>query len=898
VAGNALIALRRDVAADWTAANPVLALGEPGWETDTAKLKVGDGVTAWNSLAYFTVSASVADGDKGDITVTASGATWTIDAGAVSLAKMANVATATVFYRKTAGTGVPEVQTLATLKTDLGLTGTNSGDQTSITGITGSVSDFNTALTGADFYTSGGTDVALADGGTGASLTDPNADRVLFWDDSLGAMTWLTMGTNLTITGTTLDASGGGGLSDGDKGDVVVSGSGATWTVESANDDFEVKGDFVNITGTPTGAGTIRHTGGLLGSLILENTGGTYGTSRLSLKHENNENGAIIETVNGGGIDLTDLILKTAAGQQNLRLEHRSAQFRASNLSFEFQLGTPGPGVEYVFGDSYAKSLKPLLVPDEAYDATAWNGSLEVPTKNAVRDKIETLANLAGGNTFTSDQTFSDDVLFGGYGSVSVATPNWISLGGKYANARGGPVKIKLHDDGVTSVGFGYSYDGVTGGFDYTALAGNDHSFYVAGTRYLRVDATGLLVNGDVTVADEAYGAGWNASLEVPTKNAVYDKIETLQPLNANLTQLAGLADPNADRLLFWDDSAGAYTHLTLGTNLSITGTTIDAAGGSGSPGGSDRQIQFNNSSAFGGAAALDVDTDGNLRIDYASAVTTPGADQVTFVPQRLNASGGRVIPRWRSEDAVSMSLATHPGRNTIVLGQALGNATTAIAPIGAAALTAVGTASSRNVTTSSRLTRAKRLGYVSAGTAGSAGGLYNSSAAMTQWTVGGASGGGFMFIWRGAVTDSSLVSGAHCIIGMRGATSAPAVATNPNTLTNIIALCQTNGSANWQICYGGSAAQTPVDTGIAIANTDLLEFIIYARPDVNNKVTWRLENISTGAVASGELTGTAGTALPANTQTLGPIMWRSNNATAAATAIDISSYYIESDFA
>ena len=72
----------------------------------------------------------VTDGDKGDITVTASGATWTIDPGVVSLAKQADVATGTVFYRKTALTGSPEVQTLATLKTDLGLTGTNSGDQT------------------------------------------------------------------------------------------------------------------------------------------------------------------------------------------------------------------------------------------------------------------------------------------------------------------------------------------------------------------------------------------------------------------------------------------------------------------------------------------------------------------------------------------------------------------------------------------------------------------------------------------------------------------------------------------------------------------------------------------------------------------------------------------------
>lgn len=76
----------------------------------------------------------------GDATSTAGTSSLTIAAGAVTLAKMANVATGTLFYRKTASTGVPEVQTLATLKTDLGLTGTNSGDQTiTLTGhVTGS----------------------------------------------------------------------------------------------------------------------------------------------------------------------------------------------------------------------------------------------------------------------------------------------------------------------------------------------------------------------------------------------------------------------------------------------------------------------------------------------------------------------------------------------------------------------------------------------------------------------------------------------------------------------------------------------------------------------------------------------------------------------------------------
>jgi hypothetical protein len=54
------------------------------------------------------------------------------------------------------------------------------------------------------YYSPSGTDVALADGGTGASLTDPNADRILFWDDSAGAVTWLTAGTGLAISTTTM----------------------------------------------------------------------------------------------------------------------------------------------------------------------------------------------------------------------------------------------------------------------------------------------------------------------------------------------------------------------------------------------------------------------------------------------------------------------------------------------------------------------------------------------------------------------------------------------------------------------------------------------------------------------------------------------------------------------
>ena len=50
------IQLRRDTAANWTSANPTLAEGELGLETDTTFYKIGTGSTAWTSLAYGTIA--------------------------------------------------------------------------------------------------------------------------------------------------------------------------------------------------------------------------------------------------------------------------------------------------------------------------------------------------------------------------------------------------------------------------------------------------------------------------------------------------------------------------------------------------------------------------------------------------------------------------------------------------------------------------------------------------------------------------------------------------------------------------------------------------------------------------------------------------------------------------
>lgn len=94
----------------------------------------------------------VSDGDKGDITVSGSGVTWTIDNGVVSLAKMADMATASLLGRDTAGTGAPEVLSASTVRSLLSLTDENIQDMLSSflvagTGITLTYNDGANTLT-------------------------------------------------------------------------------------------------------------------------------------------------------------------------------------------------------------------------------------------------------------------------------------------------------------------------------------------------------------------------------------------------------------------------------------------------------------------------------------------------------------------------------------------------------------------------------------------------------------------------------------------------------------------------------------------------------------------------------------------------------------------------------
>jgi hypothetical protein len=79
---------------------------------------------------------------------------------------------------------------------------------------------------GSYVYRVSGTDISLADGGTGTSLVDPNGDRIMFWDDSAGAVTWLQIGSGLSVTGTTITSIAGIGGTTGATDNAILRADG------------------------------------------------------------------------------------------------------------------------------------------------------------------------------------------------------------------------------------------------------------------------------------------------------------------------------------------------------------------------------------------------------------------------------------------------------------------------------------------------------------------------------------------------------------------------------------------------------------------------------------------------------------------------------------------------
>lgn len=284
------------------------------------------------------------------------------------------------------------------------------------------------------------------------------------------------------------------------------------------------------------------------------------------------------------------------------------------------------------------------------------------------------------------------------------------------------------------------------------------------------------------------------------------------------------------------------------------------------------------------------------IGFNTTSDPVTPPAGQLSVYAKSV---GGRAMLKWKGPSGVDTPLQPFLAGNKIGYFCPPGNAATLPGILGYTTPTTVGTATARNVSLTNLFNRMRRLGYVSAATAGS---LASLRVAVAQISIGDGSGfGGFMKVIRFGCSDPATVANARQFVGIAASTSAP-TNVEPSSLTNVIGVGHGAADTNLKLYYGGSTAQAPIDLGANFpANTlsvDVYELILFSPPNENGVVKWRVTRLNTGHVAEGTLPTSNGVNLPATT-TLLTYLWayRTNNTTALAVALDIMSDYIETDY-
>jgi hypothetical protein len=140
-----------------------------------------------------------------------------------------------------------------------------------------------------------------------------------------------------------------------------------------------------------------------------------------------------------------------------------------------------------------------------------------------------------------------------------------------------------------------YNNAGAFGGVANNATATN---------KFLRQVSSGTPSLEQVAAADMS-GLAPSATTDTTNANNITSGILPDARIADDSITHAKLVNVSADKLVGRGNGAGAGARqeITLGTNLSMTGTTLNAASGTNNPGGSDKNIQYNDAGAFGGIA-------------------------------------------------------------------------------------------------------------------------------------------------------------------------------------------------------------------------------------------------------------------------------------------------------
>lgn len=361
------------------------------------------------------------------------------------------------------------------------------------------------------------------------------------------------------------------------------------------------------------------------------------------------------------------------------------------------------------------------------------------------------------------------------------------------------------------------------------------------------------------------------------------DAFITLQERSA-----ASVPTPAAGTVTLFIDIANGHVSQKDDTGA-VLDLTATGGGGGGSPSGATGDIQFNNGGAFGSSpgfeylgATLSL-TDADTGIDLLAITNEPAAPSAGKLRLYSKDLAGRILPKFKTPSGIDAPLQTAIWQENFCMWT-LTTATTG-AWIGTTGGTTNGTYATISPIPANGLSQCYKRGRWSnvVTTLNQVLGMRNTEA---LWYRGdAASKGGFFFYCKFGM--GTWTNGGRIFVGLSAAvnttTACPVVSANPSSVNNTVgfAIDDTDAAAIQFLSRGTVATKTAV--GASMATNSGFEAFVFCPPN-SASIKWRLVNINTGAVFTGEAT----TNLPAATTLMMANCSASNGALTAANAVQI----------